>query len=142
MTNLARAFELILITWLCAFSMADVKGIPDMVLCIGKDGHVELESVLDERCGDRESQAPENLLVPADENHCGECSDVPLFSAATRSITQKLAASPLTGPRSAPALAADQRTPSAAVSAISLVRTAPPSLPSALAAIRTVRLLV
>ena len=54
------------------------------VLCIGIDGHVELEIGRDGRCADtldfHETQTEAVITtVPVEENHCGSCIDLAIF---------------------------------------------------------------
>ena len=141
MTKLSRTFNLLLLAWLGAFSLADIKGIPDLVLCIGKDGHIELETTLGQDCEGHEEEHTSLLLVAESESHCGDCSDIPLFSAASRSCSQKIGAGSgnitlFTARVSAfPASIIPASTGACRLSA-------PPASPPAMAAIRSVRLLV
>jgi hypothetical protein len=90
MKTLAHHIKTLIIGWLCLFSVASVNAIPNLVLCVGQDGHMELESAFDNRCGGT-GQAPfvTPQIAPEPENHCGECSDIAIFSESVRSQFHK-----------------------------------------------------
>lgn len=52
-------------------------GLPNVVLCLGNDGHLELEYSVNGKCGTN-SKAPQaaSLLFSESESHCGPCTDV------------------------------------------------------------------
>ena len=53
------------------------------VLCIGEDGHIELEFALNGCCADAPSHDLDSSETTAavDKNHCGECIDLPIFAS-------------------------------------------------------------
>lgn len=90
-TNILKSF---LVAWLCLVSMVDLKSLPGFVLCFGEDGHIELEISVDDKCGPETRHAGTAAAFRSeDAEHCGECSDVPLFSQAMQShFTREVAA--------------------------------------------------
>jgi hypothetical protein len=67
---------------LCFFLMDNASVMLQFVVCIGQDGHVEMEWANNNRC-----DGTENFPIPKAANldaqqwdHCGDCLDVPLFS--------------------------------------------------------------
>lgn len=144
MTTFARISKSLMAAWLCLFALVDARTLPQLVLCIGEDGHVEVESAVEDRCGQSQSQpasdAPAFAAGPFDD-HCGDCSDILLVSAtaigpkrdalASEASYAALMAAPAAviriGDRSAPASFRDS---------------SPAKAPRGLAAIRSVRILV
>ena len=70
---------------LTAYLLSFLLGIDGVVLCLGQDGHIELESAAPNlTCRESISvkgmdfllSSPEGL---AEENHCGPCKDIPLI---------------------------------------------------------------
>lgn len=57
------------------------------VLCIGEDGHIELEFAVNGCCADTPSHDLDHPEInftdttAAHENHCGECVDLPIFAS-------------------------------------------------------------
>jgi hypothetical protein len=52
-------------------------GFTGLVLCLGNDGHFELESSINGKCGTSAASAHGPSLIAADEeSHCGSCTDV------------------------------------------------------------------
>lgn len=59
-----------------------------LVLCVGSDGHLELEASVDGSCADAPASA--ERVIPVDsasmdhgaEDHCGECVDLPMVHAS------------------------------------------------------------
>jgi hypothetical protein len=132
----------LLVAWLCLVSMVDLQSLPGFVLCFGEDGHVELEISVNDRCGPETADAGMAAFVSQDADHCGDCSDIPLFSQAMQSHFARQAAAPqpdflpLGIPFSAPAFRY--------VPAPAPERQAPPSpiASASLNSLRTVRILV
>jgi hypothetical protein len=87
----SRALKLLLVLWLCVFSLVDFKLFPNLVMCIGQDGHVELEIAVNDHCGNDAQATPSDILAlnPAEENHCGVCSDIPLLSDFAQTVSRK-----------------------------------------------------
>lgn len=135
-------FKSLLVAWLCLVSMVDPQSVPSFVLCLGEDGHIELEISVYDRCGSESSAAGATALVSRDADHCGDCSDIPLFSRALQSRMARESAAPrpdflplgipFTAPafRYVPAPAFGGRASAPAVASVSL------------ASLRTVRILV
>lgn len=94
MRTSAHYFRFLLVAWLCLISMADLQSIPGFVLCFGEDGHVELEVAVNDRCGSETANSDMAALASRDADHCGDCSDVPLFSDAMQSHFERPAAAP------------------------------------------------
>ena len=60
-----------------------------MMLCIGADGHVEIEAAHDGRCASfltTTQQKPSDFLrtyqTPPIQTHCGQCLDLPIFMSS------------------------------------------------------------
>jgi hypothetical protein len=132
MRNQANIFKSFLVAWLCLVSMVDLQSLPGFVLCFGEDGHVELEISVNDRCGSESAGAGIAILVSQDADHCGGCSDIPLFSQATQSHFDKQATAPqpdflplgipFSAPvfRYVPAPASERRAPPPAIASASL----------------------
>ena len=90
--SMKHSLQIFLIGWLCVFSMANPKALPGVVLCIGEDGHVELELAENERCSASEANGSafsfESFLLDRDD-HCGNCADIPMFCESTKSAIQQ-----------------------------------------------------
>ncbi len=76
----------ILLVWLLICVFASQGPLPTMMLCIGADGHVEIEAAHDGRCASfltATQQKPSNFLSayqpPPIQSHCGQCLDLPIF---------------------------------------------------------------
>lgn len=85
MRTSAHILKSLLVAWLCLASMVDLRSLPGFVLCFGEDGHIELEISVNDRCGTETVDGGMAAFSPQDADHCGECSDIPLFSQAMRS---------------------------------------------------------
>ena len=60
----------------------------DYVLCFGEDGHVKFEFAVNGCCADTHSHDldhPETSDI-VDEDHCGECVDIPIFASINSEI--------------------------------------------------------
>lgn len=143
MKTLAHSIKSLAIAWLCLFSLANVKAIPNLVLCVGEDGHVEVESAFGNRCGDNVALPPvASLIAPEAGNHCGACSDIAIFSETNPSHPQKQNSGSPSGLQPMGSIISEReaqyaRSPSA-------ILWNPPSAPTppSLLLIRSVRLLV
>jgi hypothetical protein len=142
MKTTARILDTLLIAWLCLFSMGDIKSIPDLVLCIGKDGHVEVEAAVDRHCGGSEMMAAAPVLAAEDESHCGECSDIPIYSEAARAHSQRHSAGSRSDALLAGALASARETQSPLPRGLATRIPPGPMASPSLAAIASVRILV
>ncbi len=92
MPAIKKYFQALLIYSLCLFSMANPKALPGVVLCIGEDGHVELELSENERCSASEAygHASSSVSFLLDRDyHCGNCADIPMFCESTKSAIQQ-----------------------------------------------------
>lgn len=76
----------ILLVWLFIGVFAGQGPLPTMMLCIGADGHVEIEAGHDGRCTSfltATQQEPSDFLsvyqTPPIQAHCGQCLDLPIF---------------------------------------------------------------
>ena len=76
----------ILLVWLLISVFASQGPLPTMMLCIGADGHVEIEASHDGRCASfltATQQKPSDFLrtyqIPPIQAHCGQCLDLPIF---------------------------------------------------------------
>ena len=73
---------------LVAIAVAHPLCAHSLVLCVGSDGHVELEPSVDGNCADARSakaQASEFQQATVGtgfEDHCGECVDLPMVHSA------------------------------------------------------------
>jgi hypothetical protein len=78
----SRMFKILLVSGLCLFSLFDLRSMQGLVVCLGSDGHIELESSRDgNRCQSLgESPATEQIIDEAEIGHCGECRDVGLLA--------------------------------------------------------------
>lgn len=77
------------------FVLQLVAGVPGRdlrVLCVGQDGHREIEAAQRGRCFDNLAQSasrtePDHQSnVTQDNSHCGPCTDMPLISAHANSL--------------------------------------------------------
>lgn len=138
----AKIFKSLLVAWLCLVSMVEMRSLPRFVLCFGEDGHIELEISVNDRCGPETADAGTAAFASQDADHCGECSDVPLFSQTMQGHFAREAAAPqpdflpLGIPFSAPAFRYVPAPASAGRAP------APANAPASLASLRTVRILV
>ena len=76
----------ILLVWLFIGVFVSQGPLPTMMLCIGADGHVEIEASHDGRCASfltATQQKPSDFLrtyqIPPIQAHCGQCLDLPIF---------------------------------------------------------------
>ena len=76
----------ILSIWLFIGAMASQGPLPTMMLCIGADGHVEIEAAHDGRCASlltaTQQKSADFLSAyqpPPIQAHCGQCLDLPIF---------------------------------------------------------------
>ena len=88
MKSLFRTFNktAILLVWLFIGVCASQGPLPTMMLCIGADGHVEIEAAHDGRCASfltATQQTPSDFLSAYQptpiQAHCGQCLDLPIF---------------------------------------------------------------
>lgn len=64
-------------------------GLSGLVLCLGQDGHLELEYSIDGKCGTTSKASHTTALHSADgDSHCGTCTDVPLIGQGHDSLRQ------------------------------------------------------
>ena len=68
----------ITLIWLFVYSGVIPMQLSDFVLCIGMDGHVELEYSINGCCTNIPSSDDH---AESDEDHCGECIDLPIFAS-------------------------------------------------------------
>jgi hypothetical protein len=80
----------ILLVWLFIGVFASQGPLPTMMLCIGADGHVEIEASHDGRCASfltATQQKPSDFLrtyqILPIQDHCGQCLDLPIFILST-----------------------------------------------------------
>ena len=76
----------ILLVWLFISIFASQGSLPTMVLCIGADGHVDIEAAHNRRCASfltaTQQKSSDFLPVyqtPPIQAHCGRCLDLPIF---------------------------------------------------------------
>ena len=137
-----KILKSLLVAWLCLVSMMDMRTLPGFVLCFGEDGHIELEISVNDRCGTETADTGMAAFVSQDADHCGDCSDIPLFSQAMQTHIARDAAAPhpdflpLGIPFSAPAFRYVPAPASAGYAPEPAIDTA------SLASLRTVRILV
>ena len=88
MKSLFHAFNktAVLLVWLLISIFASQGPLPTMMLCIGADGHVEIEASHDGRCASfltATQQKPSDFLSTYQsaliQDHCGQCLDLPIF---------------------------------------------------------------
>ncbi|MEO6095422.1 MAG: hypothetical protein ABIW76_07000 [Fibrobacteria bacterium] len=90
MKTLAYSIKSLIIAWLCLFSLAHIQAIPNLVLCVGQDGHIEVESAFENRCGQAVALPIAASSISSEAgDHCGDCSDIAIFSDSNRSQLQK-----------------------------------------------------
>ncbi len=75
---------LIPLIWLLIYPVAIPAPLPNYVLCIGADGHVEFEVGADGRCTDAHASHSEGAKAVFTEpdsqvDHCGSFIDFPIF---------------------------------------------------------------
>lgn len=74
----------IFLIWMFIYLSIVPMQLSNYVLCIGADGHVELEIAADGRCTDTHTSDREHAEVkiignPPEEDHCGSCIDLAIF---------------------------------------------------------------
>lgn len=142
MRTSAHIFRSLLVAWLCLITMADLQSLPGFVLCFGEDGHIELEIAVNDRCGPETADTGMAAFASKDADHCGDCSDIPLFSESMQSHFESPAAAPqpdfqpLGTPFSPPSYAYALPMPSA------WRNPPPPAASLSLISLRTIRILV
>lgn len=72
------------LVWLLIYLSIVPMSLPNYVLCVGSDGHVELEIAVNGQCADTYDSHEEHTRIviatsPLDENHCGSCFDLAIF---------------------------------------------------------------
>ena len=72
------------LVWLLIYLSIVPMQLSNYVLCIGSDGHVEFEVVVNGRCTDTQGRDQGHTevmtnTVTAAENHCGSCLDLPIL---------------------------------------------------------------
>lgn len=68
--------------WLFVYFAIIPMQLSNYVLCIGKDGHVEFEFAINGCCAHPSpDMAHPETTAAADEDHCGECVDLPIFAS-------------------------------------------------------------
>lgn len=84
MKKAARTLLLFLVS---AAALLNAPVLSGLVLCMGQDGHLELEYSINGRCSAGDEAAREAALhAAAGENHCGPCTDVSLIGAVEESF--------------------------------------------------------
>lgn len=68
----------ITLIWLFVYSAVIPMQLSNFVLCIGVDGHVELEYSINGCCTHTPSHDDH---AESDEDHCGDCIDLPIFAS-------------------------------------------------------------
>ena len=85
MTFLKTQKNTFYITLICLFVYSAVMPmqLSNFVLCIGEDGHVELEFAINGSCTDIPSHDEDHDRVhsESDDDHCGKCVDLPIFAS-------------------------------------------------------------
>ena len=74
----------ILLIWMLIYLSIVPMQLSNYVLCIGADGHVELEIAADGRCTDTHTFDREHTEIKItgtvpEEDHCGSCIDLAIF---------------------------------------------------------------
>ena len=69
----------IMLIWLFVYSAVIPMQLSNFVLCIGVDGHVELEYAINGCCTHIPSHDDDH--AESDEDHCGDCIDLPIFAS-------------------------------------------------------------
>ncbi len=76
------SFRIVLI---CLFIYSALIPMPlsNFVLCIGEDGHFEVELAINGHCEVSPSHAHDHthLSCDSEEDHCGDCVDLPIFAS-------------------------------------------------------------
>ena len=69
--------------WLFVYSAVIPMHLSNFVLCIGGDGHVELEFAINGCCADVPTHDEDHVEghSESDEDHCGDCVDLPIFAS-------------------------------------------------------------
>jgi hypothetical protein len=68
-------------------SLFGAQGSSSLVLCMGNDGHLELESSVNGKCGTVPKAEQATAMHASDtESHCGTCMDVTLIGSYNDSI--------------------------------------------------------
>lgn len=85
MTFLKIRKNTFIITLFCLFVYSAVipMQLSNYVLCIGEDGHVEVEFAINGSCTDIPSHDEDHDGVhsESDDDHCGDCVDLPIFAS-------------------------------------------------------------
>ncbi len=85
MTSLLRknSASYIALIWLFVYSAVIPMQLSNYVLCIGEDGHVELEFSINGCCADIPTHHEDHTEghSESDDNHCGDCVDLPIFAS-------------------------------------------------------------
>src|SRR3989338_10770664 len=87
----AHNFKSLLVAWLCLVTALDFKAAAGFVLCLGEDGHIELENAVEDKCGGAAGAAHSKnpVLFPVAEDHCGDCLDVRLSGIVPQSMKHR-----------------------------------------------------
>ena len=73
---------IITLIWLFVYSAVIPMQLSNYVLCIGEDGHVEVEFAINGYCTDiptHDDHCGEH--AGSNNNHCGDCIDLPIFAS-------------------------------------------------------------
>ncbi len=80
MTLSKRIAHLAVLTLVSITTFFGSPGLSNLVLCLGNDGHLELEYSVNGKCGtNAKASQVASLHVSEGENHCGPCTDVSLI---------------------------------------------------------------
>jgi hypothetical protein len=75
--RLRFASRILVVAWLGLFSLMDAEAFARLVVCVGTDGHVAVETSSDGDCCRPGDEADRAFAFAAPEGgHCGECKDV------------------------------------------------------------------
>jgi hypothetical protein len=142
MKTLAYGIKSLVIAWLCLFSLANVQAIPNLVLCVGQDGHIEVENAVENRCGETGAlPIVVTLMALETADHCGDCSDLAIFSDSNRS-QQKQNSGSQSGLQPMGDVVSEREAQYARSPSLTLRNPPSPPAPPSLLLIRSVRLLV
>ena len=76
---------IIALIWLFVYSAVIPMQLSSYVLCIGADGHVEVEFAVNGYCADIPTHVDENDQcgehTGSNDDHCGDCMDLPIFAS-------------------------------------------------------------
>jgi hypothetical protein len=133
--NIARwAFRLALVLT----SLVASPALSSLVVCLGDDGHLEVEYSVDGRCGSHQGEHESSNLTHEQAGHCGTCLDFSI-SSVDESALRTLRGIDL---EQVQVLFPVAMATSVPVSVPTLLPRPPPSDPGYLTHLRTIRLLV